>query len=320
MQNRFSKIKKYGFYGLAIVGALTFVLIILQGFKVSYFRVGDYELQEGPLRSKSMSVPTLFKEAELTLPALPPQSVQAQEGEFTQRKIVKNGSLSLLIKRVEDAVRDIKSIAEKFDGFVSESQIYESFTDVKSGSVIIRVPAERFDEAISEIKQLAVKVERERVSATDVTEQFIDLEAQIRNLKTEEAQYLTVMTQAKTVEDTLKVAQQLSNVRGRIEQIEGKLKFLSRQVDMSIIEVSLTAEAEVEVFGIRWRPLFVIKQSLRNMFSGLASFADLMIAFIFYLPVLILWFIVIVFIFAVIWRLFRWIRRKLFTPSIEKNI
>lgn len=228
----------------------------------------------------------------------------------TDRKVIKNGSLDLLVKSAEKSAKDIQSVAEKLGGFVADSDIYNVAQDAKSGRITVRVPANKFNIAFDEIKKFAIKVERENSSAQDVTEQYIDLESRLKNLRAQEAQYLEIMKKAETVEDILNVSSRLSEVRGQIEQIEGQLKYLASQVDMTSITASLTEEGDVEVFGINWRPLYVAKQALRNTVSGLADYIDSMIKFIFQLPLILLWLATIGLIVLVGWKILWWIWRK----------
>ena len=237
------------------------------------------------------------------------QPAQLAEGQLTQRKIVKNGTFSFLVKSAEESADKIKNIAEGLGGFVSDSRVYEVSSGTKTGTVTIRVPASSFNETVAELKKLAVKVENEHVSTQDITEQFVDLEARLKNLQAEEAQYVQIIKQSYSVQDTLSVAQRLSDVRGRIESIQGQIQYLARQVDMSSITISLTSEADIEVFGIRWRPLFVIKQSFRSMLSGLTGYANTMIAFIFQLPVIILWLATVAILGVVAWKMITWLRK-----------
>lgn len=318
MQEFLTKIKGVGLYLFAGLGALAALVVLVYLFL--FFReelyFGDFARQSvSPLSSyregisNPLDIETSFR-SKSGSGASPPVSTRVVEGELTQRKVIKTGSLSLLVKKAEDVAGQIRELAARLGGFIADSRIYEVSANVKSGSVVIRVPADRFDEALDGVKKLAVKVERENVSASDVTEQFIDLEAQLKNLRAEEAQYLEIMKRAYTIEDTLKVSERLSSVRGRIEQIQGQLQYLSRQIDMATITVSLTAEADLEVFGLRWRPLFVVKQALRDMLSGLTSYTDALIRFVFRLPVILLWLATILVILFGVWKLGRriWLR------------
>ncbi len=240
---------------------------------------------------------------------------QTSQNSAIDRKVIKNGSLSLIVGKAEEAAEKLKGIATQFKGFINSANIYEVADGMKTGSVTIRLPADQFDAAVAEIKKLAIKVERENLSASDVTDQFVDLEARLRNLKAGESQFLEIMKRAVTVEETLKVQRELNSVRGQIEQVQGQLTYLSRQIDMSTITISLTSEADVEVFGFRWRPLFTIKQAFRNMVTGLAGYIDSIVRILFYLPVLILWLGTLLLAIILGWRFSHWIWKRYFATS-----
>ncbi len=333
MQNFFQRFfkKRYIFIGivvLAVIGLLGSVMLASLNSarrKSSSLNPLSSGGITAPLKSPSLSFPFVsdFASAPSGQVGESRQSgtAQAQEGQLTQRKIIKNGSLSLLVEKVEAAVANIQSLAKTFSGFVGDSRIYETSSGTKSGTITIRVPADRFEETLAEIKKMAAKVENESVTAQDVTEQFVDFEARLRNFQAQETQYLEIMKRAFTVAEILQVQQRLGEVRGQIEQIQGQIQYLSRQIDMSTIMVSLSSKADVEIFGIYWRPFAVVKQSLHTMFSGLVSYADLMIGFILRLPVILAWLATIVFFLIVAWRIFRWIKTKFFSPRppVQQN-
>jgi len=228
------------------------------------------------------------------------------------RKVIQNGSLNLLVKKAEESASAIQKIAEKYEGFVDNLSINEVSEGVKSGNITIRIPQNHFNEAWGDIKVLAVKVEHEDVSSQDVTAQFVDLEAQLTNYKAEEKQYREIMDKAVKTEDILNVAARLAEVRGRIEYVQGQMNYLSRQVDMATISVYLTSEPEVEVFGIVWRPLTVLKQAVKNLLADLADFVDAVIYFIFKLPVLIIQIALYILALWVVWKVLYSVYRKFF--------
>ena len=242
-------------------------------------------------------------------PGAPPSTPQVPT---VDRKVIQNGSLDLLVRKAEEAISAIGGIADKHKGFVEGSNVYEVSEGVKSGTVTIRVPSTDFSAAMSEIKQLAVKVQSENTNSQDVTAQFVDLEAQLKNYKAEEEQYRQIMARAVKIEDVLNVASRLAEVRGRIEQTQGQLNYLSRQIDMSTISVSLTSEAEVQVFGIIWRPLTVVKQAFKALLTDLTRFADSAIFFAFGLPILAIKVLIFVLVLWILWKIFVWSKKKFF--------
>jgi hypothetical protein len=233
------------------------------------------------------AMPNFYFEEKASTPALP-----------FDKKIIKNGSLSLIVDNTEQAVLKIGETARSFDGFVENSNVYEVGEGVKSGNISVRVPSKNFVNAIEAFKKIAVKVSNESVSSNDVTAQYVDLEAELKNYKAEEVQYREIMSRAVKIEDVLNVSAKLAEVRGRIDRTQAQMNYLSRQVDMSTISISLTGESEVKIFGIVWRPFTVLKQSIRNLFAELANFADWLIGFAFKLPILI---IKLAFLILVLW-------------------
>lgn len=200
------------------------------------------------------------------------------------RKIVKNGSIDMLVKKVEETAVSIHSIVAKYDGQVDSSNLSNSGVDVKYGTMTIRVPNDKFDLAVGEIEKLAVKVNSLRVSSDDVTSQYVDLESRLKSKKAVEQQYVALLQRANKVEEIVTVHSYLDKVREEIEILQGQINYLANQVSMSSITISMTSEAEVQILGITWHPITVIKQSFRNLLEDLTGIADWLVVFVFALP------------------------------------
>lgn len=165
-----------------------------------------------------------------------------------KRKIVRNGKLTLQSPDPFEAQVKITSIAESRGGFVVTSK--RSSADRLAGEkesveMTIRVPAENFEQAVSEIRKTADRVVVEEITGDDVTEEFVDLEARLRTERALEAQFLEIMKRANTVEDALKVQEDLSRVRGEIERIEGRIRYLENQSALSTITIIIQTPATV---------------------------------------------------------------------------
>jgi len=239
-------------------------------------------------------------------PALPASSGQPET--LDSRKIIRNGSLDLLVNNVGQSIEKIGSIVKGAGGFVEKST--QSSSGGHSASVTVRVPAARLDQTIAQVKALAVSVDRESVEAHDVTREYIDLDARLRNAQAEEMQYLQILKRATTIKDTLDVTEKLSDARGRIEQMQGEMKFLTSQIDLSTLEVSLHADADETVAGFHWRPLRQAKVAMNEMVAGLADWVDSVIAFFINLPLIAVWFLSIVALIVVAVRLLRFVWRR----------
>jgi hypothetical protein len=159
-----------------------------------------------------------------------------------ERKIVRTSSIQMIVQHPAEVADKIASLADEFGGYVESSQ--GGGQDATAGTLTIRVPGPRFAEFWSTIHKMGLRVEGEGIDAQDVTRQYVDQEASMRNLRAEEAQYLAIMKQASTVKDMLTVSEQLSEVRGQIEQQQAEFNALSRQIETVAIAISLRAESE----------------------------------------------------------------------------
>jgi hypothetical protein len=213
-------------------------------------------------------------------PTLPKDSVD--EGRYpstipgevaTERKIVRTGHITLEVEDIAGIMEEVAQVAEELGGYVVSSHKSGDEGEA-SGYITIRVPADSFDEAFDELRQLAVNVPYESTEAMDVTEEYVDLEARLHNLEATEAQYLALLEKAETVEEMLKVQQALSDVRGEIERIEGRMKYLERTSDMALIEVSLR---ETKPLAGPWSASNAFKSAVRGLTTFVRGLATVFI-------------------------------------------
>ena len=204
-----------------------------------------------------------------------------------ERKIVRTTSMSMVVQHPAEIAEHITALAESLGGYLVTSD--GGGQNATSGSLTIRVPAAKFEQARAEIRKLGLRVDSEKVDAEDVTRQYVDQDASIRNLRAEEAQYLSIMKQASTVNDMLAVSERLSEVRGQIEQQQAEFNALSRQIETVAIAISLRTEAEAQVSFLNWRPMYQLRLALRDGLESVANYATAMITILFYLPAVLLW-------------------------------
>lgn len=210
------------------------------------------------------------------VPPTPYPPTAGQTAAEVDQKIIKNGYLDLTVDKVSDAADRITAIATARGGFVQSSSVSERGDGTYSGNVEVRVPSEKYEDAMSEIKKLATLVKSETSTGQDVTEQYTDLQAQLRNAQAQEQTYLEILKQAKTVSDTLQVQAQLGSIRGQIESLQGRIQYLTNQTSYSTISVTLEEEPAVRAPTKGFRPLSTIKEAtqalidaFQNILSGL---------------------------------------------------
>jgi len=215
----------------------------------------------------SESIPTVGGGEETKLTSSEETETDTAGGSISARLVIKTAALSLLVKDTEIAVEKVKEAATQLSGFVLSSRTY--FTDAKKehlvGEVTIKVPQEKFTEAVKLLKEQALKVESEAIQGRDVTEEYTDLESRLRNLQATEAQLLKLMERSGEVSDILEVQRELTRVRESIELLQGRMKYLTESAQMSTITAHIaTEESELPIVEEGWRPLAIAKKALRS--------------------------------------------------------
>jgi hypothetical protein len=153
-------------------------------------------------------------------------------------RIVKTGSLSLRVQRgvFQDRFQQATLVAGRYGGFVASSQTGQG--KHRSGSLVIRVPADRFEQALGDLKRLG-RIESQSISGQDVTGQVVDLEARLRNWQAQETVLLRLMAKADTIEDSIVVQRQLQEVQLAIEELRGQLRVLDDQTAFATVTLSM---------------------------------------------------------------------------------
>jgi hypothetical protein len=163
-----------------------------------------------------------------------------------ERKIIRNGKLTIETDSPTAGQQKITSIVESLGGFVITSDFKQgNASSSETVTITVRVPASQFNEALEKIRKAGDQVLNENVTGQDVTEEFLDLEARIKTKKALEEQFLTIMKQAKNVSDALEVQTEISNVRTEIERMEGRKRFLENQSSLSTIIITLQTPAPI---------------------------------------------------------------------------
>lgn len=250
-------------------------------------------------------------DTELARGAYAPTLVKTRSAEVESsgvEKILRTSSMAVIVQHPAEATQRITALADALGGYLVSSESGSENVAV----LTIRVPAGCFEQARAEIRKLGLRVESEKVEAQDVTMRYVDQDATIRNLRAEEAGYLSILKQATTVKDMLAVSQTLSEVRRQIEQQQAEFNVLSKQVETGAISISLRTEFEAQVFGLNWHPLNQVKMALSDGLESIGNYAAAMTAIIFYLPATLLWVGTLFFSALGSWRLVVWVGRRWF--------
>ncbi|MDR7419135.1 MAG: DUF4349 domain-containing protein [Armatimonadota bacterium] len=222
---------------------------------------------------------------------------------FAFRRVVRTGQVVLQVETVDDAARRLLAIAEGAGGFIADSS-YADDGGTRRGTFTLRVPAARFGDAMRAVEELGT-VQRRQVSGQDVTEEYVDLEARVRNLERQEARLLSFMDRATKIADLLAIESEVARVRGEIERLTGRLRFLANQVELATIRAEVSEKPKGTPGGF-WdveRTLARIRTAFLNTVRQLLAAAEGLVAFVASLLPLAL-------VAAAGWLVLRWSLRR----------
>lgn len=159
--------------------------------------------------------------------------------------VIKTATVTLEVgdDELQETIQNATSSAEKYGGFVVSTSVNDGEDD-PTGAIVVRVPAPRFGDALADLESLG-RVASETVSGQDVTQEFIDLQARLRNYTSQETVLLRLMDEAQSVSDTIRVQNELSRVQLEIERLRGRITYLEDQTSMSTIELRIAEEGAV---------------------------------------------------------------------------
>ena len=155
----------------------------------------------------------------------------------SDRKLIKNGSLSFETSNIVETKQEIENMCRELNGYISTENRH-GYSDKIQYDQVVRLPANKFDSFIEKLETKGYDIEDKSISTQDVTEEFIDVEARLKTKRDLEIRYRELLKFAKTVEEMLSIERQIENVRSEIESMEGRLMFLKNQVTFSTMNLS----------------------------------------------------------------------------------
>jgi hypothetical protein len=208
-----------------------------------------------------------------------------ENNQFQDRLIIQSGRLEIIVEDTEETMRAINRLAAARGGWMLSSNVFES-GGAKSGDISIRIPADKFAETLSDIKELALEVPSEFTETQDVTEEYVDLDARLTNLEATADRVRSFLDESRNVEEALAVNRELSRLEGEIEVIKGRMQYLSQSAAFSTLQIHVTPDElnqPLEVGG--WKPQGIARSAIEALISALQGLATVVIwAGIFCLP------------------------------------
>ncbi len=227
-----------------------------------------------------------------------------------QRIVIRNASLTIVVDDPGASLAYISRMAEEMGGFVVTSNLYKTTTrdgaEIPEANINVRVPAERLNDALDEIKAQVRDPENdvraENVTGEDVTKEYTDLRSQLRNYEDAEAQLREIMASATRTEDVLSVFQQLTEVRRQIEVLKGQIQYYEEAAALSSIDIRIQAQAAVQPLQVGgWKPVGVARNALQALIDTLQFLGSatiwiiifvLPVGLVIFIPIRILWWLI----------------------------
>ncbi|MFV0530320.1 MAG: DUF4349 domain-containing protein [Flavobacteriales bacterium] len=166
------------------------------------------------------------------------ESIEQQKTEdITERKLIKEGHVEFETNDLSLTRKTVFKAVNQYKGYVSSDQEFKS-SGYKRNVIIIRVPADDFDNLLKESTQGVERFENKEINIKDVTEEFLDVQARLKTKKELENRYIDLLKQAKNVTEILEIETQIGQLRSEIESIEGRLKYLQNRVSFSTLTLT----------------------------------------------------------------------------------
>jgi len=235
-----------------------------------------------------------------------PGEAQAAGGTLPQSSpgvapmIARTASLSLVAKDFATVEAAVKSVVSRHAGYIGQLNSTTPPDAAKTFSATLRVPSAQLEPTLAELKQLG-RVDQESQSGEEVTKQYVDLAARLKNARATEERLLGVLrNNTGKVKDVLEVENEISRVRGEIEEMEADRRALESRVDFATVQLSVTEEYKASLNGA---PLSLGTRLHNSFVAGYHGVVESVIGLLAWLlesgPTLLLW-------AAILFSLVRW--------------
>lgn len=202
-------------------------------------------------------------------PDAPPQT------DVSERLVIENSYLSLLVKDVVGVRGQIVSFAESVGGYMVNSSISNP-QDAPTAEITIRVPSARLEETLNHFRGLAIKVVSENLAGRDVTDQYVDVDKRIALLEATRARFEAILAKAEKISDITQLNQQIISIQSQIDNLHGQQESLKQNAALARMTVYLSTDeialpyAPSETF----RPQVIFKQAVRSLVSHVRKLAS----------------------------------------------
>jgi hypothetical protein len=229
------------------------------------------------------------------------------------RKIIETASIDLEVADPEASSATVHRLADQYGGYISAEQTYRERTDGPAFSTLqVRVAADQLDAFVEALKAEALDVRSLSTSSQDISEEYSDLEAQLKNLTAYEDELRLLLADVRErsdakPEDLLNVFESIRQVRGEIEQLQGRQRLYDTQVALATVSVTLTPSEALEPIAKEgWDIGTIFRSALRGLVAALQWLVSVVIWLgVFALPILLLILVPVAIVFLIVRRILK---------------
>lgn len=203
----------------------------------------------------------------------------------SDKRIQRNANLNIEVKNINESIDKLNNIISSFGGEIISSNKGGFDYGQPYANIRLRVSSENLDSVLFEFKKLSSKVISENIYTNDVSEEFIDIEARLKIMKSTENRFNDLLSKSEKIEEIIQVEKELMRIRGDIESLEGRLNYLTKTTDTS--EINLNLNEQIPITGESWKINEEFKEAFKNLLGFAKSLTNFAINVIVFIPVIL---------------------------------
>lgn len=255
----------------------THKLVVLLILIIAYLYFKDNSITPLPQFSKSPTIDYRASPSSIGMvaPELSLQKTTETFSDTSNRIVTKTSDLSLLVKDVRETGNQIISYANNSKGYMVFAS-YNRPTESPFATITIRVPTDKLDDALNYIRSLSIKVTSENLVGTDVTDEYVDIEASLATLNKTKEKFEEILEKAITVTDILTVQRELISLQQQIDSLKGQKMAIEKNAALTKITIYLSTDELALPYAPdkAFRPNVIFKLAVRSLLNTLRSGAE----------------------------------------------
>jgi hypothetical protein len=263
---------------LTVLLGVIVLFLLFRSPVLSLFSARNYSSSQYALGGVQSGVSTGLDSIGSVSKAILPVSESAPNPEIANRMVVEESNVSLVVDNVREKLDLILDETSKKGGYMVSSSLNQP-QDAPYASLVIRVPSKELRPTLEYLRKLSIKVTSENLLGTDVTDQYVDIEARLETLNKTKAKFEEILARAVNVSEIMQVQQQIISLQDQIDRLKGQQQYLEKNAANAKLTIYLSTDewalpyAPSETF----RPNVIFKEAVRSMVATLRGLAKLAI-------------------------------------------